>query len=373
VNTSISGKTYFLGLMSGTSMDSIDAVAMDFHHQTPSLVATHQKEIPASLKQKLLELCQLPQQPLLGELDSEIGELFALTALELLHQQQIPVQVIRAIGSHGQTVYHQPPTATRHGYSQQIGDPNIIALRTGITTVADFRRKDMAAGGQGAPLVPAFHREVFCSAQKNRVIANIGGMANITVLPIRGDITGFDTGPGNVLLDAWIYQQLGKTYDAHGAWARQGKINTDLLSHFLADDFFKQPPPKSTGREHFNLHWLEQRIAVITASLPAPDVQATLTALTARSIADAIHTQALATDEIFVCGGGAHNTLLMQLLRDYLRKPLSDTSALGIAPDWVEAAAFAWLAKQTLEGKPGNLPSVTGAKHPVVLGGIYPP
>jgi anhydro-N-acetylmuramic acid kinase len=309
----------------------------------------------------------------MGEMDCEIGELFAATAIELLDKSRLPASRITAIGSHGQTIYHQPPTTGKHGYTQQIGDPNIIALRTGITTAADFRRKDMAAGGQGAPLVPAFHREVFCSAQKNRVIANIGGMANITVLPIRGEVTGFDTGPGNVLLDAWIFRQLGKTYDAHGSWARQGKINTELLGHFLDDAFFKQPPPKSTGREHFNLHWLEQHIAAITASIPVPDVQATLTALTARSIADAIHTHAPVTDEVFVCGGGAHNTFLMQLLHEYLRKPVSDTSALGIAPDWVEAAAFAWLAKQTLEGKPGNLPSVTGAKRAVVLGGIYLP
>jgi anhydro-N-acetylmuramic acid kinase len=255
----------------------------------------------------------------------------------------------------------------------QIANPNIIALRTGVATVADFRRKDMAAGGHGAPLVPAFHRAVFHSPEKNRVIINIGGMANITVLPSKGKVTGFDTGPGNVLLDLWIAKHQQKAYDNAGKWARQGKINLPLLNNLLGEKFFSAAPPKSTGRELFNASWLEKYLAAELTPTSAIDVQTTLTALTAKSISDAIKTHAPQTDEIFICGGGAHNDYLISLLQTYTKLKIENTSALGIDSDWVEACAFAWLAKQRMKNKPGNLPDVTGAKKAVVLGGIYYP
>jgi len=358
-------------------MDSLDAALVDFSGTFPQLLCTHRSPVSDSLKQRLLMLCKSPQHPQLGELDSQLGIQFAELALALIENAGIHPENIFAIGSHGQTVFHQPPyksnSSVQLGFSVQIGDPNIIASRTGITTVADFRRKDMAAGGQGAPLVPAFHRALFHSGKKNRVIVNIGGIANITVLPTNGKVSGFDTGPGNVLLDLWINKHLQKKYDNEGAWARQGEINPSLLASFLKEDFFAKAPPKSTGRELFNLNWLEKYLAMEAKPVSAIDVQATLTALTANSISNAIKTTAPETDEIFICGGGAHNDFMMKLLQKNTPSTINNTSALGIDPDWVEAMAFAWLAKQTMEGKPGNLPAVTGATKSVVLGGIYLP
>ncbi len=363
----------YLGLMSGTSMDSIDAVLIDFSQTTPTLLSTYHLAITDALKQRLLSLCQTPTHPQLGELDNELGELFAQAALQVMKNGNVKSSAVRAIGSHGQTVFHQPPLNNKPGFSVQIADPNIIALRTKVTTVADFRRKDMVAGGQGAPLVPAFHQAIFHSKEKNRVIVNIGGMANITVLPTQGKVTGFDTGPGNVLLDLWIAKHQNKTYDNAGEWAREGKINTPFLNTLLSEQFFSAAPPKSTGRELFNLGWLEKILTTQQASITAIDVQATLTALTAKSIADAIQTYAPHTEELFICGGGTHNDYLVSLLKQYTHLKTDSTSTLGIDPDWVEASAFAWLAKQTMENKPGNLPEVTGATQAVVLGAIYLP
>lgn len=358
----------YLGLMSGTSMDSMDGALVDFSANTPRLLATRTKPFDPSLRQQLLELCQTPAHPALGLLDQQLGEQFAQLALELLKQTGIDVEQVRAIGSHGQTVFHQPPANGQNGFSVQIADPNVIAYRTGITTVADFRRRDMAAGGQGAPLVPAFHRAVFHAANRDRIIVNLGGMANITILPASGKVTGFDTGPGNVLLDGWINRHLNKPYDENGQWAASGNINQELLDRWLREPYFHRAPPKSTGRELFNMEWLDRHI---DSALKPADVQATLTALTARSIADAIASHASSTQEIFVCGGGAHNTQLIKQLGAYTRLPVESTSALGMNPQWVEAVAFAWLAKQAMEGKTGNLPEVTGARHAVTLGGIY--
>ena len=359
--------------MSGTSMDSLDAALVDFSATTPHVLCTHRVPITEQFKIRLLALCELPQHPQLATLDNELGLQFAELVVTLLQKANMTGADIRAIGSHGQTVFHQPPQQQQAGFSVQIGDPNLIALRSGITTVADFRRKDIAAGGQGAPLVPAFHRAVFHSSANNRVIVNIGGMANITILPAQGSVTGFDTGPGNVLLDTWIQKNRQQAYDHGGQWARQGKIQPAQLEAFLAEPFFKKAAPKSTGRELFNQHWLENYVSAQSPAVSAVDVQATLTALTAKSISTAIKTYAPATDEVFICGGGAHNHFLVDLLQDDLRIKIADTSALGIDPDWVEASAFAWLAKQTMENKPGNLPEVTGARQAVVLGGIYLP
>ncbi|MHB1949614.1 MAG: anhydro-N-acetylmuramic acid kinase [Gammaproteobacteria bacterium] len=353
----------YIGLMSGTSADGIDAVAVDFGHREPRLVASHYESYDPELRNEILALCQSGPDEInrLGELDVKLGKAFANVTRILLNDNGLKTNVIRAIGSHGQTIRHHP---AKH-FTLQIGDPNIIAAETGITTVADFRRRDMAYGGQGAPLVPAFHQKIFSAPKHDRVIVNIGGIANITVLPREGNILGFDTGPGNTLLDAWCEQHTNLSYDKRGAWAAEGKVQEKLLHTLLSDPFFKLAAPKSTGREYFNLAWLNNHLG----NERPIDVQATLVELTVRSILDAIP---FAQGEIFVCGGGAHNNYLMSRFAAQA-EPFSvdSTLKLGINPDWVEAMAFAWLAKQTLEKKPGNIIAVTGAHHATILGGVY--
>lgn len=362
----------YIGLMSGTSMDAADAALVDFSGVQPKLLATHSIPLPAGLRGALFALCVSGPNEIerLGELDARLGEIFADGALALIKKAGVKPEQIQAIGSHGQTVRHQP--GGPYPFSLQIGNPALIAERTGITTVADFRRADMAAGGQGAPLAPAFHNAAFRSAQQHRAVANIGGIANITLLPadLTQDVRGFDTGPGNVLLDAWAERHLGKRMDEDGRFAASGKVHEKLLHALLNDDYFSLAPPKSTGREHFNSAWLDAALKNYSGVTPQ-DIQATLCELSAVSIAVAILQYAPDTKEVLICGGGARNVHLMQRLRAHL-KPCSveSTGQHGINPDWVEAMAFAWLAKQTLEGKPGNLPSVTGAKRAVVLGTI---
>ena len=309
----------------------------------------------------------------MGELDMALGELFAAAANAVIKKSGLAPKDIRAIGSHGQTIRHRPRAA--HPFTLQIGNPSVIAERTGITTVADFRARDIAAGGQGAPLVPAFHRHVFHSPQRHRVIVNIGGIANITCLPADAaqPVTGFDTGPGNTLLDQWIRHRQGRSHDDNGQWAAAGRASNELLEQLLADPYFAAPPPKSTGREHFNLEWLQGHLKRLAAPPADADVQATLMQLTAGTIAGAIRRFLPETQEAYVCGGGAHNRALMAALTGNLSGiKVATTEALGLPPDWVEAAAFAWLAHQALQGQPGNVPSVTGAKRAVILGGIYP-
>ncbi|MBV8802059.1 MAG: anhydro-N-acetylmuramic acid kinase, partial [Gammaproteobacteria bacterium] len=299
----------------------------------------------------------------LANLDVILGKRFAETVNTLLKNQSLYSHQIKAIGSHGQTIRHYPDRQ----FTLQIGDPNIIAAETGITTISDLRRGDMAYGGQGAPLVPAFHQYVLSDHAKDRVIVNIGGIANITLLPAKNNnVIAFDTGPGNTLLDAWTEKHLQKPYDANGDWASQGKINQSLLEKLLSDEYFNLTGPKSTGREYFNLTWLSE---YLPKDLIPVDVQATLTALTAHSIIRSIN-QYLPNSEILICGGGVHNNFLMRLLT-CLKQPLCSTQNYGINPDLMEAMAFAWLAKQTIDRKPGNIPSVTGAKCPAILGGIY--
>lgn len=361
----------YIGLMSGTSMDAIDAVLVSFEASTPRLLAHHSLPLGDTLRADLLGLQQPGNDELnrTARLDIHMARLFATAVMGLLEQAGCQASEIIAIGSHGQTIRHIP--AGDFPTSFQIGDPNLIAESTGITTVADFRRRDMAAGGQGAPLVPAFHNQVFRAEGINRVIVNIGGIANITVLPARAEdsVIGFDTGPGNGLMDAWIHTQLDRNFDQNGEWAAQGKVIPDLLASMLGDPYFALAAPKSTGKEYFHLDWLEKHIG---KKISAEDVQATLCELTAISITNAIKQSAPATDEIFICGGGVYNQSLMQRLTDLLKPAkVSSTDELGLSPDWVEAICFAWLAKQTLHRQPSNLPSVTGAKHDVVLGGIF--
>jgi anhydro-N-acetylmuramic acid kinase len=366
----------YVGLMSGTSADAVDAVLVDIGADNRAqLLASHSHPFPPDLQAAVHDVSHAGTVHLdrLGELDTALAEVFADAALALLRQTRQDASAVRAIGSHGQTVRHRP--LARHPFTLQLGNPSLVAERTGITTVADFRRRDMAAGGHGAPLVPAFHAVQFRSAVHSRAILNLGGIANVTFLPARNDqpVTGFDTGPANTLLDQWSRRHRGEHHDAGGEWAASGRVHAELLSRLLADDYFLQQPPKSTGREYFHLGWLVESLQALGKPLTPEDVQATLLELSARSAAEALRRFLPSVDEVYLCGGGCHNPKLVEALRRQLGPiRVADTTALGIPPDWVEAVAFAWLAHRTLEGEPGNLPAVTGARRPCILGGIYP-
>ncbi|GMG85682.1 anhydro-N-acetylmuramic acid kinase [Biformimicrobium ophioploci] len=365
---------FYVGLMSGTSVDSIDAVLVRFdpsNDGNPEIIAAEGYPIEDAMRKAILALCSPGPAELdrSGQLDRTLGEVFASAVTRLLESSGVKASQVTAIGSHGQTVRHRPPGTIATPFSLQIGDPNTIAAMTGITTVADFRRRDMALGGQGAPLVPAFHQAVFAAAE-DRAVVNVGGMANITELSADGSVRGYDTGPGNVMLDYWIGLQQGLSYDADGAWGASGRVHPELMERLMADPYFSAPPPKSTGREAFNPAWLETGMSGL--SVAAADVQATLCEVTATSIAQAV--QAFSPGgEVLICGGGAHNADLLKRLRRRLPTwSVSTTDQYGIAADWVEAVAFAWLAKQTLAGLAGNCPGVTGASEETVLGGIFP-
>ena len=364
----MAARDYFVGLMSGTSLDGVDAALVEFASLRPALIDTAYVPLPGALKAELHAL----QVPGPNELDraaragNALSRLYAAAVLALLERTSIAPRAIRACGCHGQTVRHRPDA----GYTLQIGNPALLAELTGISVVADFRSRDIAAGGQGAPLVPAFHAAAFRSEAIHRVIVNIGGIANLTDLPARGAVTGFDTGPGNVMLDLWAHRHLGQDRDDGGAWARSGSVLADPLGAMPAEPYFAARPPKSCGRELFNAGWLEQ--FALRQAAPQ-DVQATLTELSARSIAGAIDRSCTQADEIYLCGGGVHNLRLVERLSHNLPgRKIATTAALGLEPDWVEAIAFAWLARQTLDGKAGNLPAVTGAGGLRVLGAIYP-
>jgi anhydro-N-acetylmuramic acid kinase len=366
---------FYLGLMSGTSMDGIDAAVVEFGEHRCEIRATLSTPYPDDLREALLQATRTPAEctvDLIGSLDRRVGEYFRDAALAILLHNDIDAGEVAAIGSHGQTLRHQPH-ATRP-FSLQIGDPNIIATGTGITTVADFRRADIALGGEGAPLAPAFHRWLFADEDINRAILNIGGIANVTLLlASSSSVKGFDTGPGNTLLDNQARRILKKQYDEDGAWAATGTVSEELLDALQSDKYFGLPPPKSTGFEYFNARWLKSKLSALGGAVPdAADVQATLAELSARTIAAAILDYAPEVNEVLVCGGGVHNGDLMQRLTNCLAgSTVTSTENHGLHPDWVEAAAFAWLAKRRLEGKPGNLPEVTGASRPEVLGALY--
>jgi anhydro-N-acetylmuramic acid kinase len=367
---------HYIGLMSGTSVDAVDAALVTISAEgKPVLIASRAHPIPPAMRGEIQALMRAGTNEIerLGELDMALGGLFAEAANALIRQAGLDKKNIRAIGSHGQTLRHRPRAA--HPFTLQIGNPSVIAECTGITTVADFRARDIAAGGQGAPLVPAFHRQMFHSTQKNRVILNIGGIANVTYLPADASqpASGFDTGPGNTLLDQWMGHHNARDCDDAGQWAASGTSSQALLKQLLTDPYFAASPPKSTGREHFNLEWLDNHLKKIPSAPSAADTQATLLQLTARTIAEAVRRFLPKTREVLVCGGGAHNRELMSALaKNFSDIPVATTEALGLHPDWVEAVAFAWLAHQTLEGRPGNVPAVTGARGEVILGGIYP-
>lgn len=359
----------YLGLMSGTSLDGIDAAVVRFE---PEIKIEAARTVPwrEDLRARLDDFSHARYigDPIdeLGQLDRTVAEFFAAAALTLLEDAGIEIRQVTAIGSHGQTIRHRPPT-----FTLQLGDPNLLAAVVGIPVVADFRRKDLALGGQGAPLVPVFHRAMFGRSEESRAVLNIGGIANITRLAPGGGVTGWDVGPGNVLMNAWAERHLGRLYDADGAWAASAAPDGELLEALWAEPWFAAAPPKSSGRELFNLEWVARRAPRAT-ELPPAAVQSTLCELTALAATEALHGQPAA--RLILCGGGVHNGELCRRLAARLPESRVETSAVhGLDPDFVEAAAFAWLARETLAGRPGNLTSVTGARRAAVLGGIYRP
>ena len=362
-------KPLFIGLMSGTSLDAVDAVLVEFDGVSCRMLAALSHPLPERLRQTLLELTLPGDNEIekLAEAEPAFARECAEAVQSLLEISQQTPENIAAIGSHGQTIRHRPE---KH-FTLQIGDPSLIAELTNTTVVADFRRRDIAAGGQGAPLVPAFHQSVFRQPGERSVIVNIGGMANLTILdeqPVRG----FDTGPGNILMDQWCQRHTGQPFDYNGKWADSASFDQPLLEHLFEEAFFHQLPPKSTGRELFNMEWLANRLERFTHLSPE-QVQSTLCQLTTNTIAHDIRHFAPDSQAVYLCGGGAHNQALSERLRQQLPDhSISTTEVLGIHPDWVEAVAFAWLARQTLQGLPGNQPEVTGAAGPRVLGAIYP-
>jgi anhydro-N-acetylmuramic acid kinase len=360
----------FLGMISGTSIDGVDAVLAEIGDADFRILDAATTPFPTALHDRLQTLVVTPQASLLefGALDVAVGRFFAECALSVISAAGRKPADVTAIGSHGQTVYHEPKGD--EPFSLQIGDPNVITASTGITTVADFRRIDVALGGQGAPLVPAFHSWRFRHPREARVVVNIGGIANITVLSSARATTGFDTGPGNTLLDLWIRHSRAERFDRDGRWSSSGTVSAPLLAAFLEEPFFAAPAPKSTGRELFHRAWLDRRLGRVGA-LAAVDVQATLAELTATTIAAAIRTELPQVGEVIVCGGGAHNGDLLRRLHRLSGARISTTDAYGVPPDWVEGAAFAWLARARLRGLAGNVPSVTGARREAMLGGVY--
>lgn len=373
MNTEVSPETErFIGLMSGTSLDGIDAVLAEITLEgTPQFIAGHYLPYPPSLRQRLIDL-HVPQNNeihLAALAAKELAHLYADAISGLLEKTAQPTKGIRAIGCHGQTLRHRPDV----GYTLQIGDAALLTELSGITVVANFRSRDLAAGGQGAPLVPAFHAHVLRHPSIHRVIVNIGGIANITDLPPTGYVRGWDTGPGNMLLDAWVQTHHDARYDKDGAWANSGTVNTTLLDKLLAHDYIHLSPPKSTGRDEFNLAYLKTLLGTFSVAINPVDVQATLLELTAQSLSQAIKQECRSAQEIYVCGGGVHNTALFDRIATLLAPiQVHSTAALGIDPDWMEALAFAWLARQTLHGLPGNLPEATGARGARILGAVYP-
>lgn len=359
----------YIGVMSGTSLDGLDIALIE---QSPAikLLATHYIPMPESLRAELLALCASgPDEIARSAIAQQHWVRLAAQGIHsLLEKQQLKPDSIRAIGSHGQTIRHEPA----RGFTVQIGNPALLTELTGITVVSDFRSRDVAAGGQGAPLVPAFHEALFEQRAGQRAVLNVGGFSNLSLIERDKPVAGFDCGPGNVLLDAWIHSQRGDNFDRDGRWAASGNVEASLLKTLLSDPFFATQGPKSTGREVFNLPWLQQHLATLPAFAPE-NVQATLLELTSLTIAESLQAAQPATQELLVCGGGAHNSALMNRLAQLLpHSKVASTATHGVDPDWVEAMAFAWLAHCCLEGIAANRPSVTGAHGLRVLGAIYP-
>jgi anhydro-N-acetylmuramic acid kinase len=358
---------HYIGLMSGTSLDGVDAVLLKFSDGTHRIVGESFKPFDDPLRRQLLALHEPRSDEMHAAalLSNELAHIYAHAVRELLAKTHTSPATVQAIGCHGQTIRHRPEA----GYTIQLGNGALLAELTRNIVVCDFRSRDIAAGGEGAPLVPAFHQAMFAHPSTHRIVVNIGGISNVTDLS-SGTVQGFDTGPGNMLMDAWIQRHLGKSFDRDGTWAKGGSCIRELLHVLLDHDFFTRNPPKSTGRELFNLAWLDRQLS---GNENPRDVQATLLELTVISIVRAVKTWCNGAKEIYVCGGGASNSVLMSRLAAAVPgTPVETTAKLGINPDLVEACAFAWLARQALLLQPGNLPSVTGAAGPRIFGAIYP-
>jgi len=375
----------YIGLMSGTSIDGVDVALVDFSNSQCKLVHSALYPIPSELRHQLVNIsCPdllITQRTenrieLMARLDVSIAEVFAAAVNHLIDKYKLDKRTISAIGSHGQTIRHRPNQ--QPPFTLQIGDPNIIAERTGIKTVADFRRMDIAAGGQGAPLAPAFHNAVLRTRTENRVILNLGGIANITLLPKSPHIPviGFDTGPANTLMDAWFKENhpgSDELFDRNSQFALKGTVHSKLLLRLLEDPYFQLPYPKSTGREYFSIDWLKKHISQLAETCSATDIQRTLLELTVQSVADAVLLCDLKTSTVLSCGGGMHNKILLKLIAAKLGLKVIQTDDVGVNGDYLEAMTFAWLAKRRIEALPGNLPSVTGAKTAKILGAVYQP
>ncbi|MEZ9720232.1 anhydro-N-acetylmuramic acid kinase [Vibrio splendidus] len=365
-------KELYIGVMSGTSMDGVDTALVSIEDDSITLLAHDEFPMPDELKARLLEVCigQKTDLIAIGELDHQLGHLFADAVLQLLKKSDTLASAVTAIGNHGQTVFHQPTGDSP--FTIQLGDANIIASKTQIQTVADFRRKDMALGGQGAPLVPAFHHTIFHPQDSSVVVLNIGGISNISVLRPNHPTLGYDTGPGNMLMDAWVDKHMGEKFDRDALFALKGQLNQALLEQLLSEFYLSQMPPKSTGRELFNLSWLEQQLTEFK-DLAAGDVQRTLCEYTALTIANEVETYSLGDQPaLYVCGGGTRNPLLMKRLSELLPNwEVESTTSKGVDADYMEAMAFAWLAQRHVHQLPSNLPEVTGASRAASLGVLY--
>lgn len=367
----MSENEFYIGLISGTSVDGVDSVLVDFQQDTPELIACHSHPIGNALRKRILDLClgQDIQLSDLGHTHIELGKVFADAVKAVLNKAGVAASAVTAIGSHGQTVWHEPDA--EHPFTLQLADANTIAQRTGITTVADMRSRDISAGGQGAPLAPLLHQRIFASSSENRAIINIGGISNITCLRPGSRAIAFDAGPGNVLMDYWIDKHKQKKYDEEGAWASGGTVQDELLQLCRNEPYFFRALPKSTGRELFNGCWLESKLAHCQGEIAPQDVQATLLQLTVDAIDAALGSHCQART-LFICGGGAHNRALMDGLAQALPHcTVASTLELGVDPDWVEAIAFAWIARETCAGRAIDTAGFTGASEPVILGGIY--
>ena len=365
------GEFYF-GLMSGTSQDGVDAALVWLDSSNYRIHRTSTTPYPDKLRRRMEAMLATPEVSLeeLGSLDVAIAGFFANCVVHLLNESALEPGQIAAIGHSGHTVFHRP--SGPEPFTLQLGDPSTVAARTEITTVGHLRQMDIALGGQGAPLAPAFHQWAFADPDERRAVVNIGGIANVSILEPGRALLGFDTGPGNTLLDRWTQRCTGKPYDHDGDWSRTGTVHGKLLNELLQDPFFRRPPPKSTGLEHFNLDWLQAALGRTREHSDEADVQATLTELTAATIANAIADADCRPERVILCGGGARNGALRQRLAAHLDDiPVESSARHGIEPEWVEAVLFAWLARARLHGEPGNAPSVTGASRPAALGGVY--
>lgn len=363
----MSSEALFVGLMTGTSLDGVDVVLASVTHAGTRVLAHHSTDLPTALRADLQRLCRPGDDEIdrAGACHRALGEHYTEAVAALLGEAGVSADAVTAIGCHGQTVRHRPGDA---GFSVQLGCPDTLAVRTGLPVISNFRNKDMVLGGQGAPLAPRFHEHAFGDPSERRVILNLGGIANVSLLD-KGNLTGgFDTGPANTLLDQWHQRHRGGNYDPDGAWAAGGEVIPALLDSLLGDPYFHRPPPKSTGREYFHQDWLAPHLS---ADMAARDVQATLAELTARTVAEAI--SGFKADRLLVCGGGVHNRDLLKRLARHCRLTAGSTEDAGVAPEWVEAAAFAWLAWAFWERVPGNAPQVTGASRPAVLGHLSLP